>query len=95
MYKKSTTIFVLALLFITLFKATLENAHASGLFAPLSWQESFNSSITQQFRIIKKYNGNLYAAGHNNAGTDGRLYRFDGVNWQDMNFNTQVAANVV
>jgi len=94
MYKKSTTIFVLALLFITLFKANPEKAQASGLFAPLSWQESFNSPTTQQFRIIKEYNGNLYAAGHNNAGIDGRLHRYDGVSWQDMNFNTQVGVIV-
>lgn len=94
MYKKSTSFFVLTLLFITLFKANPEKVQASGLFAPLSWQESFNSSTTQQFRIIKEYNGSLYAAGHNNAGIDGRLYRFDGVSWQDLNFNTQVAVNV-
>jgi hypothetical protein len=94
MYKKSTSIFVLTLLFITLFKANPEKVQASGLFAPLSWKEIFNSSTTQQFRIIKEYNGSLYAAGHNNAGIDGRLYRFDGVSWQDLNFNTQVAVNV-
>ena len=57
--------------------------------APVSWT-LFYSSPVYEFHKLVVYNGNLYAA----SASDGRLFRFDGLSWEDLNISSETGDSI-
>ncbi len=56
------------------------------------WSVSYSLPITD-IRALTVYNGDLYAGGSDGM-ENGRIYRYDGVSWVDLNFSTVIATTV-
>jgi hypothetical protein len=62
--------------------------------APLTWEIVFDSP-TESIQDIQAFNGALFASAHyNNQQHDGRLYRFDGTQWVDLNISSKVGHRI-
>jgi len=65
------------------------------LAAPLTWNFIYASASTStSARALAVYNGALYASSSSTTQTDGRVYRYDGTTWVDLDFSTKVGVPV-
>jgi len=58
-----------------------------------TWTLSY-ASASANINSLSVYNGNLYAIANAGNQTNGRIYRFDGSNWVDLNFASAISTTV-